>query len=61
MATLEEAVRQMAEYQLGKSLTPEQAKQIVDFLKVLTGKIDPGVHQAAGAAEEHGEDAEAGR
>ena len=41
VVSLEEAVRQMAEYQLGKSLTPEQAKQIVDFLKVLTGKIDP--------------------
>lgn len=41
IASLEEAVRQMAEYQLGKNLTPEQTKQIVDFLKVLTGKIDP--------------------
>jgi cytochrome c peroxidase len=41
VATLEDAVRQMAEYQLGKSLTPEQTRQIVDFLKVLTGKIDP--------------------
>jgi cytochrome c peroxidase len=41
VASLDEAVRQMAEYQLGKSLTPEQTKQIVDFLKVLTGKIDP--------------------
>jgi cytochrome c peroxidase len=41
VASLEEAVRQMAEYQLGKSLTPEQTRQIVEFLKVLTGKIDP--------------------
>ena len=41
IADLEEAVRQMAEFQLGKTLTPEQTRQIVDFLKVLTGKIDP--------------------
>jgi len=40
VASLEEAVRQMAEYQLGKSLTPEETKQIIDFLKVLTGRID---------------------
>jgi cytochrome c peroxidase len=40
VASLEDAVRQMADYQLGKTLTPEQTKQIVDFLKVLTGKID---------------------
>jgi cytochrome c peroxidase len=40
VASLEEAVRQMAEYQLGRSLTAEQTKQIVDFLRVLTGKID---------------------
>jgi cytochrome c peroxidase len=39
--TLEQAVKDMAEYQLGKSLTDEQTTQIVDFLKVLTGKIDP--------------------
>ncbi len=41
VASLDEAVREMAEYQLGRTLTPEQTKQIVDFLKVLTGKIDP--------------------
>lgn len=39
--TLEQAVRDMGEYQLGQTLTPEQTTQIVDFLKVLTGKIDP--------------------
>jgi cytochrome c peroxidase len=41
IASLDEAVRDMAEYQLGKTLTAEQTKQIVDFLKVLTGKVDP--------------------
>jgi hypothetical protein len=40
VASLEEAVRQMAEFQLGRNLTAEQTRQIVDFLKVLTGKID---------------------
>jgi cytochrome c peroxidase len=41
VTSLDQAVRNMAEYQLGKKLTDEQAKQIVAFLKVLTGKIDP--------------------
>ena len=41
VASLEDAVRQMAEYQLGKTLTPEETKAIIDFLKVLTGRIDP--------------------
>jgi cytochrome c peroxidase len=40
-ASLEQAVRDMAEYQLGKTLTGQQAAQIVEFLKVLTGRIDP--------------------
>jgi cytochrome c peroxidase len=40
-ASLDEAVRDMAEYQLGKTLTDDQTKQIITFLKVLTGKIDP--------------------
>ena len=31
----------MGEYQLGRTLTPEETKQIIDFLKVLTGTIDP--------------------
>lgn len=40
-ASLDQAVRDMAEYQLGKKLSDEQAAHIVDFLKVLTGRIDP--------------------
>jgi cytochrome c peroxidase len=40
VGTLEDAVRQMAEFQLGKSLTAEQTTNIVAFLKVLTGKLD---------------------
>lgn len=39
--TLEQAVKEMAEYQLGKTLTDQEVRQIVDFLKVLTGRIDP--------------------
>ncbi len=39
-AGLEEAVKEMAEYQLGRALTDVQARQIVTFLKVLTGTID---------------------
>jgi cytochrome c peroxidase len=38
---LDEAVRDMGEYQLGRPLTAEETKQIIDFLKVLTGEIDP--------------------
>lgn len=41
VTSLEEAVRAMGEYQLGRKLTDDQVKQIVAFLKVLTGKIDP--------------------
>jgi cytochrome c peroxidase len=40
VASLDQAVRDMAEYQLGKQLTADQVKQIVAFLKVLTGRID---------------------
>lgn len=36
--TLEEAVSKMAEYQLGRQLTPEQVKEIVTFLNALTAK-----------------------
>jgi cytochrome c peroxidase len=40
-ATLDQAIRDMAEYQLGKKMTDQQVKQISGFLKVLTGRIDP--------------------
>jgi cytochrome c peroxidase len=39
--SLEQAVRDMAEYQVGRTLSDAQTRQIVDFLKVLTGRIDP--------------------
>jgi cytochrome c peroxidase len=39
VATLPEAVSQMAEYQLGKQLTPEQVNAIVAWMKSLTGEI----------------------
>jgi cytochrome c peroxidase len=38
---LDQAVRDMGEYQLGRALTAEETSQIIDFLKVLTGTIDP--------------------
>lgn len=41
IATLDDAVRKMAEFQLGKKLSDEEVGQIVDFLRVLTGRIDP--------------------
>lgn len=41
VASLDAAVRQMGEYQLGRSLGDAEVRQIVAFLKVLTGKIDP--------------------
>lgn len=39
--SLERAVQEMAEYQLGKTLTDQQTTEIVSFLRVLTGRIDP--------------------
>lgn len=39
VATLEEAVRLMGYHQLGKTLTPEEISQIVDWLKTLTGDL----------------------
>jgi cytochrome c peroxidase len=39
VATLEEAVRQMAEYQLGKTLTDQEVGRIVVFLRALTGRL----------------------
>jgi cytochrome c peroxidase len=35
--TLEEAVHQMGEYQLGKNLSKEEVASIVTFLNTLTG------------------------
>jgi cytochrome c peroxidase len=40
-ASLEEAIKEMGEYQLGRDLTDQQVKQIAGYLKVLTGKVDP--------------------
>jgi len=39
IATLEEAVSSMAEYELGKMLTEEQVASIVTFLNALTGEV----------------------
>ncbi len=39
IATLEEAVKHMAEVQLGQQLTPEKVASIVTFLKATTGKL----------------------
>jgi len=39
VATLEEAVKEMGEYQLGKQLTDGEIASIVTFLKTLTGEI----------------------
>jgi cytochrome c peroxidase len=41
ISSLDMAVRDMAEYQLGRTLTDQETKQVIDFLKVLTGGIDP--------------------
>ena len=39
VATLEDAVRDMGQYQLGKQLTPDEVSSIVVFLRTLTGEI----------------------
>ena len=39
VATLEKAVKEMAEYQLGKQLKEDEIASIVTFLKTLTGEI----------------------
>ena len=39
--TLDEAIRIMADHQLGRSLEPEQVASIRTFLQALTGNIDP--------------------
>jgi cytochrome c peroxidase len=38
--TLEDAVRMMARYQLGRHLTDDEVALIVQFLKTLTGELD---------------------
>ncbi len=40
VADLQGAVKQMGEYQLGKTLTDAEVQNIVAFLRVLTGRID---------------------
>ncbi len=40
VADLRGAVKEMAEYQLGKALTDAEVENILAFLKVLTGRID---------------------
>jgi cytochrome c peroxidase len=39
VASLEQAVREMAEYQLGKTLSDAEIGRIVAFLRVLTGRL----------------------
>jgi cytochrome c peroxidase len=39
-ATLPDAVRMMAKYQLGRHLTDEEVELMVEFLKTLTGELD---------------------
>jgi cytochrome c peroxidase len=39
-ATLPDAVRMMAKYQLGRHLTDQEVESIVGFLKTLTGELD---------------------
>lgn len=39
VAKLEDAISQMAEYQLGKKLTPDQVASIATYLQSLTGQI----------------------
>ena len=46
VATLEEAIKLMADTQLGKTLTDEQLRGLVAFLKALTGKLPEGFAQA---------------
>jgi len=41
-SNLDEAVRMMADYQLGRKLSDEEVAKIVTFLKSLTGKLPPG-------------------
>jgi cytochrome c peroxidase len=47
-ATLEETVRVMGKYQLGKDLTDTEVNGIVTFLKSLTGELPPHATPPAG-------------
>jgi cytochrome c peroxidase len=51
VVTLEEAVKSMAEYQLGRSLSDAEVSQIVSWLKTLTGELPPEVTQAPAAPQ----------
>jgi cytochrome c peroxidase len=46
VASLNEAVAQMGEYQLGRTLTTQQIQSIVTWLNTLTGEIPAGYVQA---------------
>ena len=46
VATLEEAIKTMADMQLGKTLTDDQLRGLVVFLKALTGKLPEEFAQA---------------
>ena len=45
-AELEDAVKRMAEHQLGKDLTKEEISDIVAFLESLTGKLPKSIAAA---------------
>lgn len=47
-ATLEEAVKTMAKYQLGKEISTEEIRAIVAFLKTLTGQAPNSIRKVAG-------------
>jgi cytochrome c peroxidase len=47
-ATLDETVRVMARYQLGRDLTAEQVTNLVAFLNALTGELPPNARPAPG-------------
>ncbi len=50
--TLEEAVRKMAKYQLGRNLVAEDVEDIVEFLKALTGQLPVSLQSVRGTANE---------
>ncbi|MBL8920806.1 MAG: cytochrome-c peroxidase [Myxococcaceae bacterium] len=43
LKTLDEVVRFMGRYQLGKDLTPEEVSSVITFLKALTGELPKNV------------------